>query len=237
MAEEKDKLKLQAAKRTVTGRKVKQLRRSGILPGTVYGKNTKSISVQVPHQEFSAIFAKAGETGLVQLKIEGEEKTRPVLISNLQKNPLTGDAIHFDLHEVDLKEKITATVPVELVGESPAVKEKLGILIQQLSEVEVEALPADLPDKLELNISPLKVVDDSLTVSNLKAPADVTILTDSTQILAKIEPQAKEEVVEAPAPAEGEAVVETPAEGEAPAETPVAGETVEVKPAEPENKK
>jgi len=205
MPKDKDKPSLKAVKRKIFGRKVKQLRKTSILPATVYGKKQKSVSIQIPQKEFAPVYAKVGETGLVELHIEGESQSRPVLIANVQTNPVSSAILHFDLHQVDLKEKISASVPVEMVGESPAVKDKIGILIQLLNEVEVEALPADLPEKLDVDIGSLKAVDDLLTVAALKPPAGVTVLTEDTQILAKIEPPAKEEVIEAPPAPEGEA--------------------------------
>ena len=124
--------KLTANKRTVTGRKVKNLRREGILPANIYGKKIKSLAVQLTVKAFLPVLKEVGETSLLELKVEGEEKTRPVLIHAVQFHPLSGDPLHVDFYEVDLKEKVTTKVPVELIGESPAVKEKIGILIQPL---------------------------------------------------------------------------------------------------------
>ncbi len=230
MGQDKNKLSLKVEKRTLLGRKVKKLRSQGLVVGNIFGKKTKSIAVQTEQKEFTPVFEKAGETGLVMARVAGEDQDRPTLITNVQKNPLTGQIIHFDLHQVDLKEKITAMVPVELVGESAAVKDKLGILIQTASEVEVEALPTDLPEKLELDITLLKQVDDNLTVAGLKAGQGVTILTDPSQILVKIE---KPTVEEAPEPIAEEAAETKTTEGEQPAagaegeaaETPKSEET------------
>jgi large subunit ribosomal protein L25 len=120
-----------------------------------------------------------------------------------------------------LKEKVTTKVPVEIIGESPAIKEKIGILIQPLSEVEVEALPGDLPEKIEVDISGLKAVDETITVDQVKAPQGVQILTEAKEVLAKIEPPVTQEEIVVP-PVEETAEGETPegevTEGEAPAE-------------------
>lgn len=205
--------KLITEKRKITGRKVKILRREGILPANIYGKEIKSLSIQLNLKSFLPVYKQVGETGLVELKIAGEEKNRPVLIHNVQLDPLKNQPIHADFYQVDLKKKVTTEVPIELVGESPAVSQKIGILIQPLNEVEVEALPTELPDKFELDISSLKVVDDAVTVADLKVPEGVKILTSEKEILVKIEPLAKEEVV-APPPTE-----EVPAE-EMPEERP-----------------
>lgn len=207
----KDKAKLTVEKRTVLGRKVKKLRQTGLLVGNLYGKKIKSQAIQTDLKTFLPIFKQVGETGLVQLALKSETGFRPVLIHNLQLDPVTDLPLHVDFHQVDLKEAITAQIPIELVGEAPAVTQKIGILIQPLAEVEVEALPTDLPDKFEISVSGLAEVDAAITVADLKIPAGVKILIDKGQILVKIEPPAKEEVVtpppvteEVPVPTEGE---------------------------------
>lgn len=197
----KEKPKLKAEKRKVSGRKVRKLRREGILPANIYGKKVKSQAVKLDLRTFLPVYQEAGETGIVNLTLKGETKTRPVLIHNVQLDPVTDQPLHADFYQVDLKKKVTTEVPIELVGESPAVKEKIGILIQPLTEVEVEALPAELPDKLEVDITGLKEVDDAVIVGDVKVPKGVKVLTGGKQILAKIEPPAKEEEV-APPPEE-----------------------------------
>jgi large subunit ribosomal protein L25 len=211
------KIKLTVEKRKIAGRKVKVLRREGVLPANIYGKNVKSLAVQLPLKSFLPVYQQAGETGLVELKVESEEKPRPALIHNVQFQPVTDQPIHTDFYQVSLKEKVTTPVPIELIGESPAVKEKVGILIQPLAEVEVEALPTDLPEKIEVDISGLKNVDEAVVVGDVKVGEGVKILTEPQQILVKIEPPAKEEEV-APPPAE-EVPPEEAVEEEKPAET------------------
>lgn len=236
MAAKKDELKLTAEKRKVRGRKVKILRREGILPANIYGKKVKSLAVQTELKSFLAAFKKTGETSVLGLKVKGEKKSRPVLIHNVQFDPVSDQPLHADFYQVDLKEKVTTEVPIELVGESPAAKEKTGILIQPLTEVEVEALPTELPDKLELDISGLKEVDDAVTVADLKIPKEVKVLIPEKEILAKIEPLAKEEVVAAPPEEEiPEEVPEEeipPEEAEAPPEEKARPEPIEGKPPE-----
>jgi large subunit ribosomal protein L25 len=197
---------LKADTRKVTGRKVKNLRKEGLLPGNVYGKKVKSLSVQVPLKDFVKIYKEVGETGLVELEV-GKEK-KPVLVHNLQKNPVTDEAVHVDFLQVDLKEKVTAKVPVELIGESPAEKQGLGTVVQQLNEIEVEALPGDLPEKFEIDKGTLIEVDQAVKVLDLKVDkAKVEIKTDLEGIVVKVEPPQKIEEVAPPAP-------EVPAEGE-----------------------
>lgn len=212
------KLTLKSEKRILFGRKVKQLRKEGLIPANIFGKKVKSEAITVNTKDFREVFEKAGETQIIDLG------GRPVLVSNLQIDPVTSDYVHIDFRQVDLTEKITAKVPVEIIGESPAEKQSIGTVVQQLNEIEVEALPANLPEKIEIDSSVLTEVDQAIYVKDLKLDNKVTIKTDLESIIVKVEPPIKEEVVETVvAPAEGEA----PVEGEAPAEgeQPKEGET------------
>lgn len=175
--------KLAVEKRKILGKKVKKLRREGVLPANVYGKNIKSVSVQVSQKEFDKVFKEAGETGLVDLQLEG--KILPVLIHNVQTDYL-GNKLHADFFQVNLKEKVKTMVPIVIIGEPKAVTDKVGLLMQIISEVEVEALPEELPEKIEVNVEPLAQVDEQVTVEDLKIAKGVTILTDLTQVVVKI---------------------------------------------------
>lgn len=214
--------KLEAQKRKILGRKVKKLRIEGVLPANIYGKKIKSVAVQVDLKEFEKIYKEVGETGIIDLKVKGEQKARPVLIRNLQLDPVTDFSLHADFHQIKLKEKTTVEVPVELVGEAPAEKEGVGILVTLLDSLEVEALPTDLPEKLEVDVSKLEKVDDLIRVSDIKIDKKkITIKANENDIVAKIEPPAKEEEVTPPPeekPAEEEILKETPPEGKRPAE-------------------
>lgn len=206
------KISLKYQKRDVLGRKVKKLRLEGLIPANVFGKNITSEAISITNEDFSEVFEKAGETQIIDL--DG----KPVLVSNIQKNPITDEVLHVDFRQVDLKEKIEAKVPVEVIGESPAEKLGLGTVVQQIDELEVEALPADLPEKIEVDSSILSEVDQAIYVKDLKVDSKVTVLTDAESIVVKVEPPQKEEEPEPVAPAEGEAASiegETPAEGEA----------------------
>jgi len=218
----KEKISLKVEKRKVLGKKAKKLRKEGILPANIYGKDVKSLAVQVSLKDFLPVYKKVGETGIVEVMVEGEKTSRHALIHNVQKDPVTDQPLHADFHQVSLTEKITASIPIELVGESPAVAQKLGVLIQPLSEVEVEALPTELPEQFTVDISGLKEVDQAITVGDLKAPAGVKILTSEKEILVKINPPTKEEEV-TPPPAEEAPPASAPAE-EKPAEGKPAGE-------------
>lgn len=207
---------LQAEERKITGRKVKKLRNGGLLPANIYGKDVKSLSVQIKLDEFNKLYKEAGETGLIELSV-GKD-VRPVLVHNLQKNPITDLPVHVDFFQVNLKEKVTTMVPVELTGESPAEKQSLGTVVTQLSEIEVEALPADLPEKFVVDISNLTDVDQAVHVKDLDYNKEkVEIKSDVEAIVAKVEPPQKIEEAPVPAPVEGEVTTEgeAPASGEA----------------------
>lgn len=200
--------KLKAEKRKIQGRKVKVLRREGILPANIYGKHVKSEAVSVSLKEFEKVFSEAGETGLVDLQVNGD--TRAVLVHNIQKDSVSDFPIHVDFLQVNLKEKVTATVRIEFTGESGLSKTGEGVIIEQMNEVEVEALPADLPEKIVVDISGLEKVDDSIKVSDLKVDKDkIELKIDGAGIVVIVAAPAKEEEVAAPA-------VEVPVE-EAPA--------------------
>ncbi len=178
------KLSLSAEKRTILGRKVKQLRKQRLIPGNVFGKNSQSLSVQIPLPEFEKVYQKAGETGLIDLHVDGDIRT--VLIKNVQIHPVSDLPIHVDFHQVDLKEKIRAKVPLEVSGQAPAVTEKLGILLNLLDEIEIEALPINLPEKVNVDVSDLKHLGDTVRVKDLKLASNVTVLTPVDVDLVKI---------------------------------------------------
>lgn len=227
------KYELKVTKRTTLGKKVKKLRKEGIFPANIYGKELKSIAVQVPFKEFEKVFKEAGETGLVDVTVDGE--IRPILIHNVQYDHVTRVPLHADFYQVNLKEKVKTMVPVVTIGEPKAVSDKVGLLLQQLSEIEVEALPTDLPEKIEVNVEPLSAVDEQITVADLKVPAGVAVLTDAPQVVVKIgelvTKEAQEEAAAAAAAAEA-AKAEVAEEGTAPV---AEGETKEEKPAEAAN--
>ena len=188
-------LKLKAETRSITGRKIKRLRDTGIVPGNLYGKKIKSLSVQVDQKDFDKIYKEVGETGIIHLSLNGND--HPVLISDVQRNVVSDKLLHIDFRQVDLKEKIEAQIPVVLIGESPAEKQSLGTVVLQLNQITVEALPMDLPEKFEVSIENLVEVDQALYVKDIKIDNDVVVKSDLEAIVVKVEPPQKEEVIEA----------------------------------------
>jgi large subunit ribosomal protein L25 len=186
--------KLNGTIRTITGRKVKQLRREGITPTTIYGHGFDSMSVQFNTKELVKLFSHVGESGLVDVVID--EKTYPVIFRNPQYHPLWGELVHIDCYKVNLKEKITATVPIEFVGESQAVKSG-NIFVPVTEEVEIEALPADLIEKIEVDLSALETLESIITVADLIVNREIIeIKTAADQVIAKVEEPKAEEVIE-----------------------------------------
>ena len=216
--------KLAIEKRKILGKQIKKLRREGILPGNIFGKNIKSTSVQVLLKDFTPVYKEAGSTGLVDLELDG--KIIPVLIQDLQTD-YKNNVLHANFYQVNLKEKVKSAIPLEIVGEPKAVTEKIGLLMNILSEVEVEALPEDLPEHIEVNVEHLAAVDDQITVADLKVPTGVEVLTDPAQVVSKIDELVSKEAQELAAEeaAAAEAAKAEGAEGEAaPAEGATEGE-------------
>lgn len=218
--------KLEVTKRQVIGKKVKKLRKEGLLPANIYGQDIKSTAVSVPYKDFEKIYKEEGETGLIDVSLD--EKVYPSLIKNVYIHPMTRSILHADFHKVNLKEKIKAMIKIEPVGEAKAVSEKIGMLIQPLSEVEVEALPENLPEKIEVPVEHLAAIDEQIQILNLKVQDGVTILNDPEQVVIKItelvskeaqEQAAAEEAAQEAAKAEtAEGAVPTPEEETKPAE-------------------
>ena len=200
----KEKKQIKAELRTVLGRKVKKLRKEGLLPATVYGRNFEPISVQFKAMELERFFDEVGESGLVELLIDTQKV--PVLFRNPQYSPVEGELVHIDCYKVNLKEKITATVPIEFIGESQAVKEGNN-LVEVSNEVEIEALPVDLPESITVDITVLDTVEDMITVGDIKLDEKMEMVTQPDQVIVKVEKPRVEEVT----PVEEEAQVEVPA--------------------------
>ncbi len=211
------KYTLTATLRSLVGKKVKTLRAQGQLPATIYGKSVKSVSVSVSRDEFVSLYESAGETGLIELSVDND--TRPVLVHTMQIDPVTHEPLHVEFHQVDLKEKVHAKVPVEFTGEAPAVVQKLGVLLTVLNDIEVEALPADLPEKIMVDVASLAEVDQEIKVGDVHVSGAVTVLTDGGLTVVKVGPLVTKEA-EAQAAAEAAAAAEAssseaPAEGQA----------------------
>lgn len=196
-----EKIKLHAENRGE--QKAKQLRTQGFVMGTVYGHKIEAFSVQIPIAEFKTTLKKAGQTGLIDLQVGTE--SIPVLIHKLQRHPITRDVLNVEFYKVSLTEKVTTKIPLHFVGESPAVK--LGAyLLENLHEVEIEALPQDIVPHIDVDISVLVEIGHQVTAADLNIPAKIKLLTDPATLVAKTQPPkeateeevAEEEVAVAP---------------------------------------
>ncbi|MEK9147104.1 MAG: 50S ribosomal protein L25 [Patescibacteria group bacterium] len=234
---------LAAEKRTILGRKVKTLRRGGLIPAHVFGHKVPTIHVQVKKSDFTKVFEEAGETGIVDLAVDGQK--HPTLIRSIQVHPVTDEPLHIDFYQVNLQEKVKVNVPIEIVGKPSAVEKKIGLLLTPLNEIEIEALPTDIPESIQVDVSKLENVGDEIKVKDLNIDrTKIEVQADQELVVAQIgELVTKEmEAVEAEIEAEQAeaAAAEAPAEGEAPAEAPAEGagaEGAEVAPAEGEEAK
>ncbi len=182
------------------GKNLKALRREGLIPAELYGRGFENAHLAIDGKEFKKVFGESGESTIINL-LFGKE-SRPALVHDIQKDFLTDEIIHIDFHQVRMDEKIKARIPLEFIGEAPAVKEFGGVLNKTISEIEVEALPGDLPRHFEVDISGLKELDQSFYVSDLKAPKGVEILVEPETVIATVTPPAEEEKVEEVVPAD-----------------------------------
>jgi large subunit ribosomal protein L25 len=210
---------LTAEPRNVFGRKTKLLRKNGQTPATIYGKGMTSESISLATDAFTKVFKETGESGLIELTVG--KTVNPVLVNVVQINPVSREYLHVEFHKVDLKEKVQAKIPVTFIGSAPAVEEKIGVLLTLLDEIEVEALPTDLPESIEVDVSSLANIDDEIIAGSLKFGSAVTMVTPPesaiVRVAALISHAAQEEAAEEAA-AQAEAKVES-AEGQA-AEVP-----------------
>lgn len=197
-----------AQKRTLFGKKSASLLAQGFIPAEIYGGGVENVHVQIPSREFMKVFAQAGHNEIVTVDVEG--KKYPALIHDTQGDQFGQGVVHVDFYQVRMDQKLKAEVPLRFVGESPAVKIG-GVLVKAAEEIEVEALPQNLPHAIDVDLSRIAQIHESIHVKDLVVPKDVRIVSDLDMVVATVTEQAVE-VEEAPAV--------TPAEGEAPAAAP-----------------
>jgi large subunit ribosomal protein L25 len=212
---------LDATRRTLTGKKVAQLRRDGKLPAVLYGRSMKApVPVTFDRTQASKALRHITYSSLIKIKLEGEEHN--TLVRDFQIDTLRGDLTHVDFLVVSLTEKVKTEVGIVMEGKAPVIANLGGLLVPGLERVDVEALPQDLPEHFTVDVSNLANFGDALFVRDLIVPANVTVLTDPDELLVVASaPVAEivEEVAAVTAPVEGE----VPAEGAAPAEGAVPG--------------
>jgi large subunit ribosomal protein L25 len=228
-------LELTLDAREAQGKANKRLRRSGIVPGVVYGKGEGSTNVQVEAKTFETLYRAAGKTSVVKFRLPGASRATSGFIKSVQRHPLTGSAIHVDYYLVNLNVEMEVDVPLVFTGEAPAVEATGGTLLYNLSSIHVKALPADIPHEINVDVSVLTSLDVAIHVRDLNLNRDlVQVMTDGETLVAtvvppRVEEEPEPEVVEGeelegeePEGAEGEATAEggesAPTDGEARAE-------------------
>lgn len=174
------------SRRNIKGKKTRFLRRNGMTPANLFGQGIESIAVQAETDSLQAVIAQKGTTRLMDLLIDDEKESRSVFISEIQRDALNGQLMHVDFYQVNKNRKIKVSVPVILVGEAPSAKLKNIFIEHLINELEVESLPGDLPPQIEVDISGLNSVDQSIRVEDVHVGAGVEIIADPDILIAKV---------------------------------------------------
>ena len=202
--------------RAAFGKENRRLRREGLVPGVVFGKGIESTPVQVEAKRFETLYRSAGRSSIIKIKVDGVGTGRSAIIKSVQRNPLSGNALHVDFFVVDLKQEIEVEIPLVFSGEAPAIEETGGSLMHALDHVRIKALPDDIPHEISVDVSGLIDLETAIHVRDLAIDEKVQMLTDLEELVAKVLPPRAEEPEEVVV-AEGEEGVEGEegAEGEA----------------------
>lgn len=179
-------LTLPATNRSILGKKTRFLRRQGITPVHLFGHGLKSQALQCDTANLQRIITQAGMTRLISLEIEDDKQPRVVFIREIQRDVLSGEPLHVDFYQVRKTEKIKVDVPIVLVGEAPAMKEKGRSLLHGVTSLSIECLPDKLPPQIEVDLSPLEELGRSIYVRDITLSPDITVITDPDQLLAKV---------------------------------------------------
>lgn len=182
-----ESVKLTFENREILGKKVKNLRRVGILPATVYGKGVGPFPVQLPLRSFQEAYRRASRTKLIELTIPGQP-SMSAFVHALQRHPVSREIIHVDFRAVDLKIAVTMAVPLHIVGESILVQRGEAVLNHPITTIDISALPNNLPSSIEVNVSDLDSFDKNIHVRDLVAPEGATFITDMDELVASLTP-------------------------------------------------
>lgn len=185
-------LEIAAQARSATGKRNRQLRRSGQVPAVVYGKDTSSLAIQVEAKAFDALYRAAGRTSLVQLQVDGGT-AKSAVIREVQRHPLSRRPLHVDFLVVDLMQEMEVDVPLVFAGEPPAVELTGGTLMTPLGHLRVRALPAEMPHEIRVDVTPLADLESSIHVRDLVIPENVHVQTDGDELIARVLPPRIEE--------------------------------------------
>lgn len=185
MASDKIQYSLKAETRESFKKRANKEREKGFIPAVLYGPKTKNISLFLNSKEFEDIFREAGESSIINLEIEGKKAKTPVLIHDIQRDSVTSKVIHTDLYQPDLEKEVIALVPLIIKGEAPAVK-KGGTLLRSFHELEVKALPLNLPHEIEVDVSNLEEFHDEVLIKDLKVSEGAKILRGEKEVVISI---------------------------------------------------
>jgi len=211
------KIELKVASREVLGKKVRFLRRQGIIPLHMFGHNVESVALQCDEAQLKRVLAQAGKTRLVSLELDEGKKPRNVVVREIQRDVRTDRLLHVDLYQIKMTEKIRVEVPVVVVGESPALKSKENMLLQELNSLTVECLPNEIPASVRVDLSSLTERDQAIRVEDVALGKEVAVLNDPGLVVVKIGSRPKEEVSKVVAEEAAEAeVAEAPGEAPSP---------------------
>lgn len=180
-------IELRAEPRTTVGKKLGALRRSGYVPANVYGPGMTSIPIQVDAKMFHSIAHHATSTTMINLTIGDEAKPRTVYLQKVQWQWIKREPFHLDFYAVNLKRRMRSTVQLSFRGESPAAKIADAMVIQPVGQVHVEALPDDMPESIEVDLSVLTELDQAIHARDLKIPEGVTLLDDPDELIARVQ--------------------------------------------------
>jgi large subunit ribosomal protein L25 len=186
-----DKINITARIRDPKTEKPGQTRRSDEIPAVVYGKGKDNVVLALPKGEFERAYREAGHSAIVGLEVDG--KNKKALIQEVEVHSVSGNILHVDFYEVSMTEKITTTVPLKFIGDSPAVLDQNGTLITNKSEIEIECLPMDLPHEIEVDLSVLTDFEASIHISDIKVSDKVEIKDEVEELIASVEPPRSEE--------------------------------------------
>jgi large subunit ribosomal protein L25 len=181
-----ERVTIAAVPRTVLGKRVKQLRRQGVLPANIFGKAIESRAIELDAREFARTVKSAGLRAMIELKVEGESSPRFVILRGISRAGGTGEPIHVDFFQIDPEKPITANVPLRLVGEAPAVHDLAGTLLPGLEVVAVRCKPLNIPDTIPVDVSSLTGFESVITVGDITPLPGVEILTDGSVIVATV---------------------------------------------------
>ncbi len=187
------RLSVQLEPRTITGKKVKQLRKQGLAPASICGKGVENQNVQLNVREFDAIYHQVGRTALVDLQLPNARRPQSAFVRQVQRHPVTRQLIHVDFRVVDLLVEMTADVPLQLTGENELVKREQGVAVLSLPTVSVRALPTALPQVIDVDISGLEDFHTTIHVSDLQVGEGVEILTPAEEAVATLSPSTTQE--------------------------------------------